>query len=188
MKKRINLLVKQEKYVRLEHSLNNLKWILLFLVIIFVGCYAVMTFLLFRQKGVIDNLSQDKKILLEFLLVNDKTEAKFVYFRSKENQLSDILKEDVNFYPYYQLLDNTLKTTAPLALLEAVAINKERETVFTLSFPDPNSMLTFFKFAESDEFLENFNQLILSQFSQTQLEGQNYQLIFKGTFVALNEN
>lgn len=186
--KRINLLVKQGKYIKLEHAFGKLKWVLILFVVFFTACYVFISFLLFDQKKVIDSLSQEKEVLLEFLLALNKVEAKFVYFRTKEQQLSDILKDDVNFYPYYKLLDQTLKSLSSSAVLESVTINKLREAEFTLSFPDSKSMISFFKFAESDDFLKNFNTLVLTQFTQIQAESQQFELIFKGTFIALNEN
>ncbi len=187
MKKGINLLVKQQKYLNLEKAFNNLKFLVVGLFVIFIGSNLLLFFLLNRQKDTIEKLTLNKKELLDYLFQHTQVEAKFVYFRNKERQVSDILKQDVNFYPYYELLTNNL-ASVPQAILETVTIDKLKATTFIVSFPDYSSMLVFFKIAESDTFLKNFNRLVLSQFTNTIGAGQRYQLIFKGSFIPLNEN
>ncbi|MBI4009079.1 hypothetical protein HY357_02505 [Candidatus Roizmanbacteria bacterium] len=150
--------------------------------------YAFFYGILLRQKQKIDNLSTQKKDILEFLLANKETEAKFVYFRNKHKQLSDILEGDVNFYPYYFLLKDSLKSSTPEAILDSVVIDKAKTFTFSVSIEDFPTMLSFLRFAESDDFLKNFNQLILSSFSNTQTSKKGYELGFRGVFIDLNEN
>lgn len=185
--KRINLLIKQTKYLRLERIFSSLKLAIVFVIVLFLLTYAAASSLLFKQKQTISELNAQKKSLLELLLANKEVEAKFVYFRNKQKQLSDILKDDVNFYPYYQLLTDSLKKSTPEARLDTVVIDKSKAVNFTVSFNDFASMLSFFKFAESDDFLKNFNLLILSNFSTVQTTKSSYQLVFRGSFSQLNE-
>ena len=112
-------------------------------------------------------------------------EAKFIYFRNKERQVSKILTEDVNFYPYYNLLKDSLQSSSPEATLETVLIDKNKTVNFMVSFESYQSLLEFFKFAESDNFLANFSTLVLSNFSNAKSVPQRYELGFKGAFQQL---
>lgn len=186
--KRINLLTKQKKYTDISNLFFKLKYLTGFIVLIFLLSYIFFAIVLSGQQNTLSVLESQKKSLLEYLLQNKQVEAKFVYFRSKERQLSEILKDDVNFYPYYNLLQDSLKSSSPEAALENVVIDKNKTVTFSIGFKDNNSMLDFFKFAESDEFLKNFSQLILNTFSSSVLATSNsYKLEFKGVFSQLNE-
>lgn len=187
MKKGINLLVKQQKYLNLEKAFKKLKFLVAVLFVIFLSSNLLLFFLSTRQKSNIERISGEKKELLDYLIQNKQVEAKFVYFRNKQRQLSNILKEDVNFYPYYELLTQSL-APVPQAVLETVTIDKSKVVNFIVSFPDYSSMLVFFKIAESEAFLKNFNRLVLNQFTNSVNAGQRYQLIFKGSFIPLNES
>lgn len=187
MKRGINLLKGQKKYIDLDALIKQLKIAIAFIIIIFLVSYAFFYTILLSQRQKIDDLSLQKKAILEFLLKNKQVEAKFVYFRNKEKQLSDILKDDVNFVPYYTLLKDSLKSTTPEAKLQSVVVDKSKAVNFLVNLENYSSLISFLRFAESDEFLKNFNQLILSGFSSSS-EIKNYQLGFRGSFVQLNEN
>lgn len=187
MKKRINLLITQKKYINLDNFFEKLKIVsIISFFIILVGCLVVYYFLL-RQKQEINLLSEQKKDLLEFLLQNKQVEAKFIYFGNKQKQLTDNLKEDVNFLPYYNLLKESLHADAGL---ESVSIDKSKSVSFNLSFANYSDLLDFLRVAENDDFLKNFNQLSLVKFNKDELQSQknNFKLSFSGKFIDLNSN
>jgi hypothetical protein len=73
--------------------------------------------------------------------------------------------------------------------LKVFSISKNRDVAFTVAFGDINSLLSFFRFIESDEFLKNFESVSLKSFSALG-EGktkENYELAFTGRFIELHE-
>ncbi|MCL4378648.1 MAG: hypothetical protein M1409_09810 [Actinobacteria bacterium] len=190
MKKGINLLVRQSKYLNLEKKLAKVKVVIVLMLILFVVTYFTFLVFLNKQKKDIDTLNNQKKSYMEFLLQNKQTEAKFTVFQNKEKQLSDILEQDVNFLPYYNLLKDSLKSSTPAANLDSVSVDKSRTVNFTVSFTDYKAFLSFLKFAEGDSFLKNFNKLVLSNFSaynQKINTQSSYKLQLSGVFINLNE-
>ncbi len=185
MKKRINLLVKQKKYTHLEQLFGWLRLSIIVLVAIFLFLSFFYYVLFNQKKQEADDLQSQKQELLNYLVANKEVEAKFVFFRNKQKQLSDVLQEDVNFYPYYNLLNDSLKSATPEPHLESVVIDQTKNAVFKVSFDNYESLLSFFKFAESERFLQNFSQLSLSNFQSDTRINNNFQLEFKGSFVAL---
>ncbi len=190
MKKGINLLTKQKKYQNIEKLFRSLKIGIVLMTGIFLIIDAVSLFQLFSQNQTINSLDLQKASYLQTLTQNKEVEAQFVYFVSKEKQISNILKNDVNFYPYYSILNASLSSSSPAATLQKLIINTDKTTEFTVGFNDFASLLNFLKFSESDFFLKSFTQLHLTNFTinskqnspnlPTQLN--NYTLNFSGTF------
>lgn len=182
MKKRINLLSKQKKYLNFENLLQRLRLTILIIGILVlfldIGFFAI----LIKQRSELDSVNEQKKSLLTFLVANKEAEAKFIYLRTKESQVSNFLKNDVNFFPYYNLLNESLQSASPQARLDSVLINKDRATEFTVGFDDFVALSSFFKFTESPVFLDNFSELTLGGFNILQQEKKTYQLSFKGKF------
>lgn len=190
MKKRINLLKANKSFVDKEAVFLKIKnsVIVFFFLMLLMNLF--LYFLLARQNESISQRAGLKKGLVEFFIQNKEADAKFAYFRNKEKQLTDFLTEDVNFYPYYNLLKASLDNFAVGAQLDTVMIDKTKSTKFTISFENYDNLLSFLKFAESEDFLKNFNQLSLINFSKndTQLTKNDYRLNFTGKFINLNEN
>ncbi|NMB83753.1 hypothetical protein GYA28_00510 [Candidatus Roizmanbacteria bacterium] len=189
MKKRINLLVKQKKYLQIEELFKYIKLGVVVTTVIFFVIISVYLLLLSSSKRKIDILIVEKKQLLEYVLKNKEVEAKFKYFHGKNSQIQTIMKNDVNFYPYYSLLKESLKNASPEPVLESVVIDRTRATTFTLSFNNLTSLLTFLKYAESPGFLSNFSELSLHQFGIDQKNNEKtYSANLVGKFIQLNEN
>lgn len=188
MKKRINLLKANKRFIDREAFFFKVKnsIISLFFLLLMVNVFLYIS--LTRQNQSIFQISEQKKQLIEFFVQNKEADAKFAYFRGKEKQLTDILKEDVNFYPYYNLLKGSLENFAVGAKLHSVTIDKTKATSFTISFKKYEDLISFLKFAESEVFLQNFNQLSLINFSKndTQLNKNDYRLNFTGKFINLS--
>jgi len=185
MTRRINLLSKQEKYLKLEGLFSKLRFVILIMGVIVFIVDIVFFAILIGQKNNLDNRLNEKKSLLQFLVTNKEAEARFIYLRNKEQQISTDLKNDVNFYPYYNLLNNSLKSSSPVASLDSVTIDKTKGVDFSVGFTDFNSLSSFFKFAESDDFLKNFTSLNLEGFNTVSQAQKGYSLNFKGKFIEI---
>ncbi len=188
MKKGINLITKQKKYLHYENLFKTLRSLLLVLVIIFFVILIPSFLAIIQNNKKLNSLYLEKKNLLEYLAAHKEVEAEFVYLRNKQSQIAKIIDEDVNFLPYYNLLTDSLKQASPSPILDAIIITKDRTINFTLKFNDPNSITSFLKFAESENFLKNFSQLFISQFNLESKKGnRNYQLLLIGKLNPINE-
>lgn len=187
MRKRINLLKANKKFVETESAFLKLKNFAILIFFIFLAVNLALFFFILRQNQKLSALTEQKQLLLNFLIDNKEADAKFSYFRGKEKQIKQVLLEDVNFYPYYNLLKDSLDKFAVGANLYSVTIDKTKATSFTISFQNYDNLIDFLRFAESDEFLKNFNQLSLVKFSRndTQLSKNDYRLNFVGSFINL---
>ena len=185
MKKRINLLTKQVEYKSLEKIFKHLRIYIGVFFIVFLIYFSVIFFLLLRQNIEKQKLISQKAELLTYLADQKEAEAKFIYFDSKYKQIKNFLKNDVNFEPYYKILNDSLKLASPEPELQDLKINEKREFNFDLSFSSVENILVFLKFAENDRFLSNFDALTLSDFNYEQSGKENetsLQLHFKGVF------
>jgi len=188
MKKGINLITKQKKYLRYEVFFKTLRTLLLVMVVLFFIILIPSFLTVIQNNKKLDQLYLEKKNLLEYLSANKEVEAEFIYLRNKQSQIAKIIQEDVNFLPYYNLLTDSLKQASPSPILDAIIITKDRTVNFTLRFDDPSSITSFLKFAESESFLKNFSQLYISQFNlESQKGSKNYQLLLIGKLNSINE-
>ncbi len=185
MKNRINLLSKQERYLRLETFFQMLRLGILVLGIVVFLIDVVFFGFLIAQRKQLDSVSSEKKKVLDYLVANKEAEAKYVYFRNKENQISTFLKNDVHFFPYYNVLNASLNSASPPARLDSLIIDKTKEVEFAVGFEDFPALTSFFKFAETNAFLDNFTELKLNGFNITKQGKSIYLLGFKGKFKEL---
>jgi len=185
MKKRINLLTKQIEYRGLEAFFQALRIYILVFFGIFIVAFSLVFFFLYKQSVANRKLQIEKADLLQYLVSQKEAEAKFVYFNSKYSQIKNYLKNDVNFEPYYKLLNDSLKLASPEPELENLKIDKKKAFSFDLNFSNMENLLVFLKFAESKKFINNFEKLTLIGFSidqKTKQKASSYQLLFEGTF------
>lgn len=187
MKKRINLLKGHRTLAEKEGIFIKFKNLLIVFFFLILAVNIVIYLLLLDQNDNISQLNLLKKEFVEFFIQNKEADAKFAYFRNKEKQLNDFLNQDVNFYPYYNLLKQSLDNFAQGATLFLVEIDKTKSTNFTISFDNYDDLLAFLKFAESEDFLTNFNQLSLINFNKNELQANktDYRLNFSGKFINL---
>lgn len=189
MKKRINLF--REK-PQLDFISVNAQRIKKTLTIVGVITFAIFLLLIIQTVQLdlkLADLNSKKETYLRYLLADKDTEANMRYFKSKQTQLNNFLKEDANFLPYYTILKQSLDQSGNTATLDTITIDKNRETRFIVKFSNYDDMLLFLKYIESDSFLKNFSSLSLDSFnlSQNISSVKNYQLELKGIFKELKE-
>jgi len=195
--KRINLFIKQKKYSQVEKYFTWFRYALIGLVALFV-IFNVFSFtVLSKQQSELKILDNDRKQYLDYLIKNNEIEAKFIFYKNKNNEFNKIISNDVNFLPYYQVLNDSLKSSTSSALLSALTINKDRTADFSVLVDNYDVALLFIKYAETDNFLKNFETLTLTEFSgQLKTKAQtlgtgsdkSITLTFKGKFKKLNED
>lgn len=107
-KTKINLLVNKQDYQKVEKYFYILRYITIFLIIIFALSLAYVFIQLRNQNAKINTLSNKKKSLLESLINKEEDEAKIIFINNKFNTLKKFEEEDVKALPYYNLLITAL--------------------------------------------------------------------------------
>lgn len=187
MKKRINLLVKQKDYLKIESYFKILRYSTFVIVAIFIVYIAFYYYLQMMQSKQLSNLLNEKNGHLNYFIQNKGVEASLMYFAKKQKNLQEFMKNDVKFLPYYKLLTDTLKYATTEAALDDINIDKKRNTEFTVSFQDYDAFRNFFEYIETDTFLDKFNTLVLKNFSTIKTQKSTYKLTFSGSFKEIDE-
>lgn len=188
MKTRINLFKRkpQQDYISLNGPIFK-KYITIAGVLLFF-IFIYLTIQVVRLNSEQQGLLKKKETYLRYLLDEKDIEANTRYFKSKQTQVNTFLKEDAQFLPYYQVLKQSLEETSDETVLEAIDIDKDRNTRFMVKFKNSDEMLSFLRYIEGDNFLKNFISLTLQSFSlnQQQAKGNQYKLELRGVFKELN--
>lgn len=186
MKSRINLLKRERKYQQYELYFHYLRIGTFVYCGIFVVTVMGLLFYLYNVNNQYAALLRQKQESAQYLLQNKDTEAEFVYFGGKLLEISKLLKEDVNFQPYYNLLITSLDQASQEAHFNSVTIDKSKSVQFTVSVENYSSLLGFLKYVETDNFLRYFKDITLINFDLAD-NNKKYTLTFKGKFNEINE-
>lgn len=184
-KNRINLLVSREDYQKYESFFEQLKLsaavLTVILFVIFISVYLVL-----RNKfSSYENMNLRKKTYLRLLSERRGDEAKINYIQKKYLDLKTFLKDDASTTPYYQLLSDAIKDSSQSASLKSFEVDKDRMVSFTIVFSTFNKLMDFLKFAESQTFIKNFENISLKNFvvMGDKEKKESYELSFSGKFI-----
>ena len=187
MRKRINLLIYHEKYIKTEKFFLKFKKFIYSFLSFSILITLITLIILNNKKNELNQLVKEKKYLENFINKNKDVDIAYQIFSNKFSQIKNILNSDVNFYPYYKIINDSLKKATISASLESITITKNKETNFTISFKDFNALISFLDFIEDESYLSNFRQLTLKNINLNQKPtsnqaGQEYKLDFVGQF------
>lgn len=187
MKKRINLLIYHDKYKKTEKIFLEFKKFIYFFLFFSILTTFFILIILNNKKNELNQLIKEKKYLESFLREKKDVDIVYQIFSNKFSQIKNILDSDVNFYPYYKIINDSLKKATISAFLESITITKNKETNFTISFKDFNALINFLDFIEDENYLSNFSQLTLKNINLKQKTtsnqaNQEYNLDFTGQF------
>lgn len=183
-KNRINLLVSREDYQKYESFFEQLKLSAAVLtVILFI--FFISVYLVLRNKfSLYENMNLQKKTYLQLLSERRGDEAKINYIQKKYLDMKTFLKDDAASAPYFQLLSDAIKDSSESASLKSFEINKDRMASFTISFSAFDELMNFLKFAESQTFIKNFENISLNSFVVLGKK-ESYELSFSGKFIQI---
>lgn len=193
MKKRINLLIYHKKYKETELVFSVIRkgvTVFLFFSLLIIP---LMLLILNNKKTQLNQLIEERNKLKEKLNKKKEVEIAYQIFSHKFGQLKEILSFDVNFFPNYQLINDSLKNATTGAFLDSIEIDKNKKTNFIVSFQNIDELINFLNYIEEKKYLSNFSQLTLKSFTldQSSFGSQaikKYQLNFSGQFKKDNEN
>lgn len=191
-KTKINLLTSREDYFKVERSIQLVRLIVVIYTFAFIIGVFIFVFFQYLQNREIQELIDQKKVLLSSLNNYNDQEAKLVFVAKKIKSYDKFILDDARFLPYYNLLNKTLKSTSETSIgsssatLSSFAIDKDRVVTFELTFDSVIDMVDSFKYIESDDFLRNFEKLSLNGLTMDTSRKDN-SLSFSGKFKEINE-
>ena len=185
-KKRINLLLRKRDYHQVELFFHILRLsvygIGLFLVVVIIIVFWVSQ----KQSKQLSSLMKEQRNIQLAIKKKQDVKERLLLLSVKNSQLKKFMGNDVNFLPYYKLLRETISHSTTAAILDNVVVDKDKNVNFDVLFPDYNSFIDFFSFAESDDFLSKFQRLSLNSFVADEESVNKYDLSFSGVFKNLN--
>ncbi len=184
-KNRINLLISREDYRKYESFFEQLKLSATVLTVILFVIFIFFYLVLRNKFSLYENMNLQKKTHLQLLSERRGDEAKINYIQKKYLDLKTFLKDDAASAPYYQLLSSAIKDSSKSAGLKSFEVNKDRITSFTVSFSAFKELMDFLKFAESQTFIKNFENISLKNFVVLgkKEKKESYELSFSGKFI-----
>ncbi len=184
-KNRINLLVSREDYRKYESFFEQLKLLAAVLTVILFVIFISIYLVLRNKFSFYENMNLQKKTYLQLLSERRGDEAKINYIQKKYLDLKTFLKDDASTTPYYQLLSDAIKDSSQSASLKSFEVNKDRMASFTIVFSTFNKLMDFLKFAESQTFIKNFENISLKNFvvMGDKEKKESYELSFSGKFI-----
>lgn len=190
MKKRINLFSVKYERLKRERRHRKIRMLATAVGIVFFIIFILIGYLQFREQKQVQSLNQEKQKYLNFLLENKNDEVKLRVFKAKQSQLDRFLKDDASFLPYYQVLKDAIYSSTRSAEVDSIVIDKNRNTEFEVSFGSNPEMISFLNYIETEKFLNNFSNLVLTSFNLIEDEKQgmkkSYKLVFMGRFNEIN--
>lgn len=181
---KINLLLYKEDYSKIEKFFYNLRiFALIYSIVLTV---AVVGFYLYNLSLVnkARSLEKEKQSSIVEITAKQADEANLIYASKKIGLIEKYLAQDTNSLRYYNALTSSLSTVATSsAALTSFAIDKSRKTSFSVAFNSTAEILSFFKLAESDAFLKNFDSLNLNKLNLS--SDPPFEVGFEGQFKKL---
>lgn len=185
MRKRANLLLQKKDYLKREKFFYYFRCITIGFGVISIIILISIIYLTVNVKMESDSL--DIKISDKQKFINNNIELKtgINYFNQKNNLVSDILKKDVNFLPYYNKLYEFIPLSTDEAIINNINFNNKREVDFTVSFTSFEYFKDFLGALQAKTFLDIFDALTLQSFSIKEGTMTNYTLQLVGVLKPL---
>jgi len=189
-KSNINLLINRVDYQKYGNIFERLKLTVAILTVILSVIFGYFFITLKKLATSYEKMNLEKKTYLQLLVNRRGDEAKINYIENKYKDLKNNLKDDAHSVTYYELLTNAINDSSESARLKSLEVDKTRNTSFTITFTLFDKMMEFLKFAESETFLENFENITLKKLIIVgeKDKNENYELGFVGTFIPVKSN
>lgn len=185
MKKYINLLSQKKDYQKKEKFFRLFRGTTTLLGIITILFLLTIFFIDEKIKKEHQTLLSKKKDFLNQLILKKDVEKQIIYFNEKSNFFNKILKEDINFLPYYRVLKTYLPVSTQSADISLIKYNNTKKVEFALAFSNYQDLYNSLSNLENEKFLNLFDDLTLNSINLSETKIKNYQLSFKGRFKTL---
>lgn len=188
-KNRINLLINREDYQKYENIFERFKLSAAVLTGILTVVFIFFYIILRNSFNTYEKMNSEKKTYLQLLTERSRDEAKINYIEKKYSDLKKYLKDDASSATYFEILSDSIKNSSESAKLKSLEVDKSRNTTFIINFTVFEKMMNFLKFAESEQFLNNFESISLKNLVivGSNNQNENYELSFVGKFIPIKE-
>ena len=171
--------------LKYENLFERLKLTATILTIILAILFTYFYISIKNKFNIYEKMNLQKKTYLQMLTNRRGDEAKINYIEKKYSDLKNFLKDDASSVTYFEILSDSIKNSSESARLKSLEVDKTRNTSFTITFSVFEKMMDFLKFAESEVFLNNFENISLKNLiivgdNKSQ---ENYELSFTGKFI-----
>ncbi len=193
-RKGINFAKKIDKYYKKEKFFSLLRKISIFFSVFTSIVAFLVVFLNLHTAIRLRNLVLERKKLVDLLLKKSLENEKLLIVADKIRYARKLLKEkDVRFLTYYRKINEIVESITNESSSSAIKIqnfelDNKRNVSFELVTATSEDYIKALEFIDRDEFLDLFNELVLTSFGLTKGKVINeYSLQFKGKFKELDE-
>lgn len=185
---RINLIKNQETILAFQQMFARFRLgVHVYLGIFFLVAFGVLMYFMSKNSALNDLLNQ-KTILLTQLQPTQNDEARLLLLSKKLNNYKEFSKDDAQFIPYYNLLQQVLQNSSQSARLSQFKIDKEQNVQFAFRFTNVDELTQSLRFIETESFLNHFVALSMNSFADGGgSEEGRFELTFSGTFKPIDE-
>jgi len=180
MRKRANLLLQKKDYFKLEKYFYYFRGFTVGFGIVSIIILIIIVYMMISLRLENDRINLQISDNQKYINKNADIKTGINYFNQKNNLLSEILKNDVNFLPYYNKLNEFIPVSTEEATISNVNFNNKREIGFTMNFNSYEEFISFLGALQDRAFLEIFDKLTLESFSIREGELVKYALTLVG--------
>lgn len=189
MKKHINLLHKNREYETQEKRFYYIRLATVALGLVAVILIATLFIIKSQEEKQYSQLLTSKEQYLRELLAVKDTQEKIAYVNTRADYLKNVVKEDVNFAPYYDVLKRTLFD--PIAIgssnsaeIKRIHFDNNQSVELQINLYSDAALNTYLSTLESEQFLSQFQNFALFGFKIVE-GGTSYGTTIKAIFKPL---
>ncbi len=187
MKKHINLLTKKKDYTQREKYFRYFRRTTLILSIVTLSLFFTIFIVKRGDEIEYEELLKRKQVFLTDSLSNKDRETKISYINQKGTYFKKVSANDMQFLPYYSVLESYLLRSTGFdstesAKIQEVKFNNKRNIEMSIIVTGKDRLLSVMNALESDSLLGSFESLIVDKISTINAENEVYEIEFVGNF------
>lgn len=155
--------------------------------VILVIIFAALFIARFELNRRIKSLQKEEGIIIANIVNSQNKDSSLEQLVARKELIQTYLKDDVQFTPYYRLVQ-TFLANKPNVQLSNFSLNNKRETEFSFTVSDYDSYKALIQELEKSAFVKNFNELEMSGVAiEKTIPEDGLGINFSGTFKEINE-
>lgn len=181
----INLFRKKNQAIIVSTGMRQTKKItlrvILLLLVIMVSMYGLRTWI----QEQINTLERQKDLYATFIDNNKDIEKEIILLHKRKEYLKRVLKDDINFRPYYTILNGIVDqpegaTASNSSVIQNIEFSYDTSTTITFESANEESSWQLIRRLESSETIGQFDQLVINGIVYNGLQEDHYQLYAEG--------
>lgn len=181
----INLFRKKNQAIIVSTGMRQTKKItlrvILLLLVIMVSMYGLRAWI----QEQINTLERQKDLYATFIDNNKNIEKEIILLHKRKEYLKRVLKDDINFRPYYTILNGIVDqpegaTASNSSVIQNIEFSYDTSTTITFESANEESSWQLIRRLESSETIGQFDQLVINGIVYNGLQEDRYQLYAEG--------